>query len=87
LAFSRATYSSNLSAGTSKAMWFIEPWAVTMSPTPGSCLGEAWPGWAGGALANQKKASESPLPMSKKEVLAELAHVDRLDQRHARTSR
>ena len=66
LALSRSTYSSNFSGGTSNATWFIEPCAVLMSPLPGRLAAEAMPGAWPGAPGNQKKATESPLPQSKK---------------------
>ena len=66
MAFSLSQYSSNFSAGTSKAMWFIEACAVSSEPTPGRPAGLEMPGTDAGAFGNQKNASESPLPMSKK---------------------
>ena len=48
------------------ATWFIDPIAVARSPSPGSAPAEATPGAAAGAFGNQKKAMQSPLPMSKK---------------------
>ncbi len=71
LARSFCRYSSIRSGGTSKATWFMEACAVRMSsglpgPSPTTWRGEATPGAARGASGNQKKASASPLPMSKK---------------------
>jgi len=62
LAFSFSRYSSNRSAGTSKAMWFMVPIADIPS---GPCRDV--PGSPSGAFANQKNAMPStPLPMSRK---------------------
>lgn len=44
----------------------MEPTVEVRSPLSGRATGAAMPGAAGGASGNQKKASESPLPMSKK---------------------
>ena len=44
----------------------MEPTAEVRSPLSGRPTGAAMPGAAGGASGNQKNASESPLPMSKK---------------------
>ena len=40
--------------------------ALTMSPIPGMASGDEIPGTRSGALANQKNATQSPLPASKK---------------------
>src|SRR5687768_13252841 len=62
LSMSRWRYSSNFSLGTLNATWFIEPWAVVRSPTPGRAAADDTPGTASGALGNQKKATQSPPP-------------------------
>jgi hypothetical protein len=64
---SRRRYSSKRSSGTSNARWFIEACAEAMSPrSPGSVPAFDTPGCAGPRRANQKKARQSSLPMSKK---------------------
>ena len=63
---SRLRYSSNFSAGTWKARWFIDPTALTIEPSPGSAAGVVLPTVPSGASANQKNATQSPLPASKK---------------------
>ena len=40
--------------------------ALVMSPMPGMAPGDEMPGTRSGASANQKKATQSPLPASKK---------------------
>ena len=60
------TYSSIFSDGTSKATWFIEPWALVRSPRSGRTWGPDTPGVACSAFGNQKNASASPPPQSKK---------------------
>ena len=66
LSFSRCRYSSNFSAGTWNARWFIELTALAISPIPGIAAGEEMPGTRSAASANQKKATQSPFPASKK---------------------
>jgi hypothetical protein len=66
LVLRRCRYSSNFSAGTWNARWFIELTALVMSPMPGIFAGAEMPGTASGASANQKNATQSPLPASKK---------------------
>ncbi len=66
LSLSCCRYSSNFSAGTWKAKWFIVLTALTMSPMPGIASGDEMPGTRSGASANQKNATQSPLPASKK---------------------
>ena len=63
---SRVRMASIWSAGTSKATWFMEPTADTRSPMSGRAAGALMPGTGAGAPGNQKKASWSPPPMSKK---------------------
>ena len=51
---------------TWNAKWFMVLTALVISPMPGMAAGDERPGTRSGASANQKNATQSPLPASKK---------------------